>query len=203
MALSDKDVLAARSLVIFATLLHFAAFAAECIALTRLSRFDSQFPTDMRHPILSSSKSMMWAYFGIRTFATFAPTPTVCRLIFRLDGIEHAPGRGSQIKEARDWETVPATLFTDYLVFATFALVQAASAFSITMEVFAELRRKLVSEWGQSGALIVAGVVVLLLLTASLLFSSTTQWTGKFLRARSTNIRSPGHIHDTHSDSAQ
>ncbi|KAF3038739.1 hypothetical protein E8E11_007318, partial [Didymella keratinophila] len=62
--------------------------------------------------------------------------------------------------EARTWETLPATLFTNHLVFASSALVQAASAFSIILESFAESRRKLTSEWGQSAALIVAGVAI-------------------------------------------
>jgi len=184
MALSEKDVFAARSLVSFATLLHFPAFIAECIDITWLSRFESQCLADMRHPILNPPKSIMWIYFGIRTFATFAPTPTVWRLILRLDEIEHAPRRGSQVKEARTWETLPATLFTNCLVFASFALVQAALAFSITVESFAESRRRLVSEWGQSAALIVAGVAIVHVVILSSLSFVTTQWSDDFPCAR-------------------
>lgn len=160
MALSDKNVLAARSLVMLATVLHSLSFIAEGIALGELSRFELQCLSDMRHPILNSSKWIMWVHLGARMVATFAPIPTIWRLILRLDEIEHAPRRGSQVQEAKTWETLPATLFTNYLVFASFVLVQVASAFRITAENFAESRRNFISEWGQSAALIVAGVAI-------------------------------------------
>lgn len=160
MAISDKDVLAARKLVMFSYILHVPAFVIEGITLSRLSRFPSQCLTELRHPTISSSRAMMWTYFAVRIMTALAPTPTVWRLIPRLNEIEHAPRQSQQVKDARNWECLPATLFTNYIVFGSLALIQIGPTLSITQATLFKSAEKLRNEWGQSAALIVAVVSI-------------------------------------------
>ncbi|KAH6616348.1 hypothetical protein C7974DRAFT_43360 [Boeremia exigua] len=160
MAISDKDVLAARKLVMAGLILQVTAFVSQGFTLSRLSRFPAHCITELHHPTISSSKGLMWSYFVLRVLSTFSLIPTVRRLMNRLNEIEHAPRQGLQVKEARSWESLPATLFTNYLCFGALAFIQLVPTLSITRASFPQSAEKLRTEWGQSAALIVASVAI-------------------------------------------
>lgn len=146
MAVSDKDVLAARKLVVSSYILHVLAFIIEGITLGRLSRFPSQCLTELHHPTIGSSRTMMWTYFAVRIVTALAPAPTIWRLIQHLNEIEHAPRQSQQVKDARNWESLPATVFTNYVVFGSLALIQISPTLSITQATYSKSAGKLRNE---------------------------------------------------------
>jgi hypothetical protein len=64
----------------------------------------------------------MWFYLALRIFLLSILVPTLSRLMRRLDEVENARGGGLQVQKARNWELLPATLFTTYFAFASFII---------------------------------------------------------------------------------
>ena len=92
MAFSDKDVLAARALVVLCFLGQLFALAAEGLALHQLRRFEpsQRCAYQPRHPLLETSAPLSWTYFAVRCLVTIAPAPIVVHRSARLNVMKHA-----------------------------------------------------------------------------------------------------------------
>ncbi|KAF2872159.1 hypothetical protein BDV95DRAFT_37576 [Massariosphaeria phaeospora] len=160
MALSDKDVIAARKLVTFAVILQIAAFSTLGATLGQLHRFtDLDCASSGLHPIFRpTSLELMWAYFEIRVLLVIFPAQIAFRIMEGVNKIEHARHESIHVQAARSWHLLPATLFTTYLFFITHIITHAAAVFRIHKSL-APLQ-SLWTEWGQSAALIIAAFAI-------------------------------------------
>jgi hypothetical protein len=161
MAISDKNVLAARKILLIGIALQGTAFCIQGVVISRISRFDQTCLSQTPHPCFSSSTTIMWTFWAVRMLATFAPIPTAYRLSNRLDEVEHAPRDGLQVKEARTWYSLPSTLFSNYLIFLSITLFQGVPTLLIADGSLSTSWTMLWTEWGQSAALIVAVAAIL------------------------------------------
>ncbi|KAF2013053.1 hypothetical protein BU24DRAFT_425617 [Aaosphaeria arxii CBS 175.79] len=153
-AFSDKDVVAARMILIIGTLLQFAAFGLEAATIVYMYRS----PPICRaiHPTLSAPQGFAWAFWAARILATMSILPTIQRIAPRIHALENTSSQGPNIFDAKVWLELPATLFTNYLIHFSIGLIQAASAIALTCSNISESWTSLWTEWGQSAPLIVA-----------------------------------------------
>jgi hypothetical protein len=160
MAFSDKNVLAARKVLIIGTGLQGIAFCIQGIVISQLTRFDPTCFSQVPHPFFSSSTIIMWILWTIRVFAAFSSVPTIYRLSKRLHEVEHAPRDGLQVKEARTWFSLPSTLFSNHLLFLSLIVSQGVPTILIVSGSLSRSWTMLWTEWGQSAALIIAMAVI-------------------------------------------
>lgn len=156
MAISDKDVLAARKILIVSTALQGVSFGIQGAVISQLSRFDRSCLSQIPHPCFDSSVTALWAFWAVRILSALSPISTACRLSKRLHEVEHAPRDGIQVKEARTWLSLPSTLFSNYLIFLSTLFVQGFPALIVVHDSLSRSWKTLWTEWGQSAALIVA-----------------------------------------------
>jgi hypothetical protein len=160
MAFSDKNVLAARKVLIIGTGLQGIAFCIQGIVISRLTRFDPTCFSQVPHPFFNSSTTIMWILWTIRVLSAFSSVPTIYRLSKRLHEVEHAPRDGLQVKEARTWYSLPSTLFSNHLLFLSLIVSQGVPAILIVSGSLSRSWTMLWTEWGQSAALIIAMAVI-------------------------------------------
>jgi hypothetical protein len=160
MAFSDKNVLAARKVLIIGTGLQGIAFCIQGVVISRLTRFDPTCFSQVPHPFFSSSTIIMWILWTIRVLAAFSSVPTIYRLSKRLHEVEHAPRDGLQVKEARTWFSLPSTLFSNHLLFLSLIVSQGVPTILIVSGSLSRSWTMLWTEWGQSAALIIAMAVI-------------------------------------------
>jgi hypothetical protein len=156
MAFSDKNVLAARKILFIGTSLQGIAFCIQGIVISRLTRFDPTCFSQVPHPFFTSSTTTMWILWAVRVFAAFSPVPAVYRLSKRLHEVEHAPRDGLQVKEARTWNSLPSTLFSNHFLFLSLIVSQKLPTILIVSGSLSKSWTMLWTEWGQSAALIIA-----------------------------------------------
>jgi hypothetical protein len=156
MAFSDKNVLAARKVLIIGTGLQGIAFCIQGIVINRLTRFDPTCFSQVPHPFFNSSTTTMWILWTLRVFAAFSPVPTTYRLSKRLHDVEHAPRDGLQVKEARTWYSLPSSLLSSHLLFLSLIVSQGLPTILIVSGSLSRSWTMLWTEWGQSAALIIA-----------------------------------------------
>ena len=163
MAYSDKDVLASRKLVYLGFIIQITAFITEALGLSRLRQTEgSACVSSQQHPVFSDFPgAVTWTYLTVRIIMVIALVPITAPLTEQLDIIERTKGGSLQIQKARQWELLPASLFTNYVIFFSFVIMHAAAAFSISSEVsVTKSWETLWTEWGQSASFVVAIVVV-------------------------------------------
>jgi hypothetical protein len=156
MAFSDKNVLAARKIFLIGTGLQGIAFCIQGIVISRLTRFDATCFSQVPHPFFNASTSVMWIFWTVRVLASFSPVPAIYRLCKRLHEVEHAPRDGLQVKEARTWNSLPSTLFSNHLLFFSLIVSQGLPTILIASGSLSRSWTMLWTEWGQSAALIIA-----------------------------------------------
>jgi hypothetical protein len=156
MAFSAKNVLAARKIFLIGTGLQGVAFCIQGIVISRLTRFDPICFSHVPYPFFNSSTTIMWILWTVRVLAAFSPVPTIHRLSKRLHEVEHAPRDGLQVKEARTWNSLPSTLFSNHVLFLSLIVSQGLPTILIVSGSLPRSWTMLWTEWGQSAALIVA-----------------------------------------------
>ncbi|KAF2490848.1 hypothetical protein BU16DRAFT_595446 [Lophium mytilinum] len=161
MALSDKDVLAARKLGYASFGLQFLSLVVEGIGLRHLGHFEHASCTArMWHPTFNHLPHvLLWMYLAVRIVSVLVLAPTIWRLIRPLNELENARADGLHTQKAKNWALLPATLFSNYWAFVSFIIPQAAAVFMIS--AVKKSFRELWTEWGQSASLIVAVAAIL------------------------------------------
>jgi hypothetical protein len=160
MTFSDKNVLAARKIFIIGTGLQGIVFCIQGVVISRLTRFDPTCFSQVPHPFFNSSTTIMWILWATRVFTAFSPVPAIYRLSKRLHEVEHAPRDGLQVKEARTWNSLPSTLFSNHLLFFSLIVSQGFPTILIVSGSLSRSWTMLWTEWGQSAALIIAMVAI-------------------------------------------
>ena len=94
MAIWDKNILAARKVLLIGVSLQGVAFCIQGVVISQSSRFDQTCLSQVPRPCFDTSTSGMWVFWAIRTFAAFDPVPTAYRLSNRPHEVEHAPRDG-------------------------------------------------------------------------------------------------------------
>lgn len=164
MAFSDKEVLAARKLVSFGFMAQLFSFGVLGASIARLRQYTSSpCVRGIRHPVFNNQNQIhMWIYFAIRVALVLIPVPLAHGFSERLNIIEHDRQKGPHIREARIWESLPASLFSNYVLFSSLSLVHAVAVFATPQSMSRkESMQALWSEWGQSAPFIVGVVVIL------------------------------------------
>jgi hypothetical protein len=160
MAFSDKNVLAARKIFLIGTGFQGIGFCIQGIVISRLTRFDPTCFSQVPHPFFNSSNTTMWILWTVRVFTAFSSVPAVYRLSKRLHEVEHAPRDGLQVKEARTWNSLPSTLFSNHLIFLSIIVSQGLPTILNVSSSLSKSWTMLWTEWGQSAALIIAMVAI-------------------------------------------
>ena len=162
MAFSDKDVLAARTLVAFGFLTQIAAYGVQAAAFREYMQRDRLQCEPSTPPQLSSQhySTAYWIYFSFRITASMLPVQVVHRLTSSLNKIENRNNatRSTRVKATALWGSLPATLATSYMVFWPFILLHGLSIFDILRgtNTIGQSWHSLTSEWGQSANAIIA-----------------------------------------------
>ena len=162
MAFSDKDVLAARKLVGFGFVTQLAAYGVQAAAFDTYLRRDSfrcDSPTT-KQVLPESYSTFYWVYWSLRVAASILPCQVAYRLTSSLNKIENKNNatRSARVKATALWRSLPATLATSYLIYASFALLHGISIFNILRgtNIIDQSWLKLKTEWGQSANAIIA-----------------------------------------------
>jgi len=166
MAFSDKDVLAARKLVLSGFLTQLAAYGVQAAAFNTYSRRDSfRCPSSTTDQSLPHHYSTLyWVYLIFRAAASILPCEVAFRLTSGLNEIEHKnkASQSPRVKATALWRSLPATLATNYLVYGSFALLHGLSIYNILRgtNTIKQSWLTLTTEWGQSANAIIAIVAV-------------------------------------------
>jgi hypothetical protein len=158
MTMSDKDVLAARTLVTTSMGLKVFAVIVQGISISNLSRFNQQCLTGLTHPVLASPRGFVWALWTTRNFAVCGLIPTILRVSPELNLYEHDSREYPRGLRAKTWHYLSTTLFTHYLLYFSIVFLQGVPVIILASSDISKSWGALWSEWGQSAALIVTGV---------------------------------------------
>jgi hypothetical protein len=158
MTLSDKDVLAARNLVVFSMSFKAIAVVIQVVSIRNLSRFDQQCLAELPHPVLASPRGFVWALWIVRGLAICSLIPTMIRVSPELNLHEHDSREHPRGLRAKTWQYLSTTLFTHYLLHISIVFLQGVPAIILAGSDISKSWGALCHEWGQSAALIVAVV---------------------------------------------
>lgn len=163
MSFSDKDVLAARKLVATAHLVQAASLVVEGLGLGLLSRMPLSPCATSWHPMFNYPPFwLVWTYFAVRMFICLPLIPILYRLAPRLDRAQNASKDGLHTLLAKEWESLPCTILTNYLVFASMIIPHIFAIFRIRAALGVQKSwEELWSQWGQSAAFVVAIATIL------------------------------------------
>ncbi|KAH7117597.1 hypothetical protein B0J11DRAFT_570843 [Dendryphion nanum] len=163
MAFSDKDVLAARQLVFWGSVVQLAAFAVEGLALFNLSHFKDPLCISALPPQLPSHE-LSWFYWASRTVAAIFQILAACNLSPSLNTIENRSkeSRSMNVTARVFWLDLPATITTSYWLFFSFVLFHGSLVLRTTsgIDTKNEMKKAIWSEWGQTANFIVAVVSI-------------------------------------------
>lgn len=170
MSSSDNDILAARKLVITAHLVQAAAFVVEGLGLGLLSKVPLSTCATSWHPMFNyPGHWLVWTYFAVRLFICLSLVPTLYRLAARLHHAQNASKDGPHTLLAKEWELLPCTVMTNYLVFASITIPHVFAIFRIRAALGVQKSwEELWSQWGQSAAFVIAMATILHSSTLSL-----------------------------------
>jgi hypothetical protein len=166
MGFSDKDVLAARKLVLFGFVTQIVAFGVEGAALQRFTHSEELLcPSTLTYELSHLNfPSILWLYLTFRVIAATLPAPVAHRLTSSLNAIERKSkgSRSMRVKAKSVWTSLPATITTNYWIFFAFVLLHGTTALAVIVEIGSASRswEKLWTEWGQSATFIVAIVAI-------------------------------------------
>ncbi|KAJ4361440.1 hypothetical protein N0V95_001857 [Ascochyta clinopodiicola] len=160
MTFSDKDVLAARNMIRYGFVCQIVAFGIESWAASRIlpiSKLEiSLCSTNIQHVFHHDNRALAYAYLIVRFAALSLSALKQLGLARLANELEHVGDQTLLSHEARRWSTLPATILTNYLVFASFVLMHASFFLAITWVDAEDSSARLWSEWGQSAAFILA-----------------------------------------------
>jgi len=162
MAFSDKDVLAARTLVAFAFFTQIAAYCVQAAAFSEyMGRDKLQCEPSKSHQLLSQHFSTAyWIYWSFRFVTSILPCHVAYRLTSSLNKIEnkHKSSRSVRVGATALWRSLPATIATSYLIYWPFVLVHGLSIYNILRgtNTIKQSWLTLTTEWGQSANAIIA-----------------------------------------------